>query len=431
MFKHIIFIWIVSLSILSNAYAQEICPLPQNIKPKGISSLKYFKTIAVFDEGRIEPVDTYARNFLIQLSGKNSFNHEPAIRWLAKLLFAPEIIRNDKVFLINSAEVLSKLAIIPQTGDLYSFSQIEPKLGFLIDLARSSHEIRKGDRNVFGRDIIRLYKNIVVYTNLANSFAFAVPSIDFQVNNEDVVLLLELPNGRNLYSFFDIASKSEDIMLATESVDQKDIEDRSPKEKELLRLLGNLFRWSMEYENNAFQIIPTFDLQDYSLLSPWKAINSDFQKKEIQNELNYLRNIVVHYWNGEQVQFDMALKLFQSSLINRVDSSEGEKFGGLKFKIEIFNNQLNPLWWVKMLYGSAVLLSFLGLFFKKMPLRYILMLLVLLGFVFHLWLVISSAIVMSRSPLENPYEFFSLLGLMSVFVGFVIVAWKRGKRLVI
>lgn len=428
MFKSTIFIWIILLGLLTRVYAQEICPLPQNIKPRGISSLKYFKTIAVFDKGRIEPLDTYARNILIQLSGKNSFNHELAIRWLAKLLFAPEIIRNDKVFLIKSSEVLSKLAIVPQRKNLYSFSQIEPKLEILINLARSAHEIKEGDRNVFGKEVIRLYQNIVVYTNLANSFAFAVPSIDFQVNNEDVVLLLDLPNGKNLYSFFDIASKSEDIMSATESVDEKSIDARSAQEKELLHLLGNLFRWSMEYENNAFQIIPTFDLKEDSLLSPWKAINSDFKKEEIQRELKHLRNVVVHYWNGEQVQFDMAIKLFQSSLMQRVDSSEGENLGGLKFKIELINNQLNPLWWVKMLYGSAIFLSFLWLFFKKVFLKYILMVLVFLGFVFHFWSVISSTIIMSRSPLENSSELISFIGLLSVFAGLTVVIWKKGKH---
>ena len=278
MFKRVIFIFIISWGVLSNTYAQQICPLPQNIKPKGVSSLDSFKRITVLGDERISTVDSFARNMLIRFSGKASLDEKSAVDWFTKLLFASESTRKDKVFRINN-EVLMILEISSEQKGLYSYAEIEPSLQKLTNLAEASSEIEEHNRNAISNDILSLYQNITLYTDLANSFAFAIPSTDFQVNNEDVVRLLNLPNGKNLYSFFDIASKAETIMSATESVDQKAIEERTPQEEESLRLLGNLFRWSMYYENNAFRIIPSFDPRDNSLFSTWGAINADFKKK--------------------------------------------------------------------------------------------------------------------------------------------------------
>lgn len=407
-----------------NIYAQQICPLPQNIKPKGLSSLESFKRITVLGDERILTVDSFARHMLVRFSGKNSFEGKSAVDWLAKLLFASDTTRKDKVFRINN-EAVTILGISSEQNDFYSYAEIEPGLQKLTNLAEDSNDIEENHRNTISNDILFLYQNIALYTDLANSFAFAIPSTDFQVNNEDVVRLLNLPNGKNLYSFLDIASNAEAIMSATESVDQKTIEERTPQEEELLRLLGSLFRWSMYYENSAFRIIPTFDPQDSSLWSPWEAINLDFKKERIQEELNRLRNIVVHYWNGEQLQFDMAVRLFQNSIMNRIDSAEVKNFRGINFEMEIFNNQLNPLLWTKLFYSMALFTSMLSLLFKRTFLKYVALVLVILGFMLHAWAVTSFAIIMSRLPFENYPELFSFIGLISILGGFVLIIWNK------
>ncbi len=427
MFKHIIFIFIFinSWGVLSNTYAQQIFPLSQNIKSKGISSLEYFKTMAILDQGRIKPLDTYARGFMVQFSGKNSFNQKPAIEWLAKILFSPGNTRKDKVFLINNAEVLSKLEIATEAKGRYSFAQIEPSLQKLIDLAKSAEGIKENNRNIFESDVIRLYQNIVLYTNLANSFSFAIPNIDFQVNNDDIVQLLNLSQGKNLYSFLDIASKAEAIMSATKNVDQKTIEERTLQEKELLRLLGNLLRWSMSYESSSVAMIPTLNPQDKFWSSPWEAINREFKNPEIEKEINFLRNLVVYYWNGEQLQFDMDVRAFQRSIKSRLVLSGEKNFNAWHFKIEIFNNYLNPLLWTKLFYGIALFMSILYILFKRTFFTYFSLFLLILGFILHAWAMISFTIIMSRPPVENYHEIFSSIGLVSILFGFVLIFWNK------
>lgn len=429
----VLYLFITGLIVIVSlkAFAQAICPLPQNIKSKGVASLESFKKIAIYDQGRIKPLDTYARNLMIQFSGKDSFNQKSAIEWLAKLLFAPGNTREDQVFIINNSEVLTKLGIPTETNNQYSFSQIEPVLQKLTSLAQSANGIEENNRNIIGEGIIRLYQNIILYTNLANSFVFAIPNADFQVNDDGIVQLLDLSQGKSLYSFLDIASKSEAIMSATDNVDQKVIEERTPQEEELLRLLGNLFRWSMSYENSSVAIIPAFDSQDKFWNSPWEVINREFKNPEIEKEIDFLRNLVVHYWNGEQLQFDMGVRLFQNSLMNRIDSSEVKTVRGLNFEVEIINNELKPLLWAKLLYGAVFFISILAILFKKSFLKYASLGLMIVGFIFHTWAVISLTLIMSRSPLENFHELFLLLSLTSILLGFILIIWNKKAHAVV
>src|SRR5689334_7042378 len=77
--------------------AQMVCPLDNSaFKPKEVKSLKSFAKIPILEEGRIKPLDTYARNILLRFSGRRSFEKKPAIQWLARLLFAPETTRKNK-----------------------------------------------------------------------------------------------------------------------------------------------------------------------------------------------------------------------------------------------------------------------------------------------------------------------------------------------
>ena len=111
--------------ITSFAMAQSICPLNSNaIKPKEVKSLESFRKIPILDNGRVKPLDTYAENILLQFSGRRSYEKTEAIRWLARVLFAPEMTREDKVFLINHPAILEDLKIPEEKKRRYSYAQL-------------------------------------------------------------------------------------------------------------------------------------------------------------------------------------------------------------------------------------------------------------------------------------------------------------------
>src|SRR3989338_5393540 len=109
MHRKILFFFYLFIIIALPAPAQPICPLDSSIKPRAAVSLDKFAALAVLNEGRVKPVDTYARTLLLQLSGKTSFGRQSAVQWLARLLFAPATTFEDKVFLINNPEIATAL----------------------------------------------------------------------------------------------------------------------------------------------------------------------------------------------------------------------------------------------------------------------------------------------------------------------------------
>jgi hypothetical protein len=76
-------------------------------------SVESMARMPVLEGGRIMPFDSHARLKLLQFSGKSSFQEEAALDWMARLLFRPDTVQGDQVFLINHPEVPEALGIDP------------------------------------------------------------------------------------------------------------------------------------------------------------------------------------------------------------------------------------------------------------------------------------------------------------------------------
>ncbi|HBR14205.1 MAG TPA: hypothetical protein DD723_01490, partial [Candidatus Omnitrophica bacterium] len=176
MLKKLLLFFCLAGVVATSATAQPICPLDSSVKPRAAVSLDRFAALAVLNEGRVKPVDTYARTLLLQLSGKTSFGRQSAVQWLARLLFAPATTFEDKVFLINNPETATALGVEPEPKRRYSFSRIEPGFAKLEELARMADKIEPKERSVVEQEILRVYQNVFLYDLHTRVFRFALPS---------------------------------------------------------------------------------------------------------------------------------------------------------------------------------------------------------------------------------------------------------------
>ena len=88
-----------------------------------LDSLVSLKPILIVDNGRTMPMDSYARNLLLRLAGRRSYQGMEPIEWLARVLFTPGEVREDTVFLIENPEVLVALGLDASEGrDRYSLA---------------------------------------------------------------------------------------------------------------------------------------------------------------------------------------------------------------------------------------------------------------------------------------------------------------------
>jgi len=422
-------------------------------------NLDAIKRIPILEQGRIKPLDTYARNVLLQFSGKTSYQRTPALAWLADLLWVPEKVASDKVFLINNPEVVLALGVLPDPHRRYSFSQLTTGFRRLQELAMASAQIPDKERTIVEKELRRVYENSLLYIDLSYSLRFSITHSDFIVNEPGVYETLQLPREQKEFSFLDIALKADLIKAITDSLEKKSPEIWTPVEKDIFRLLTNLYQWSLHYRNMPFKIIPPMDPNNEELLSPWDAISDEFKTPTIREEIIALNDLYMAFTQGSQEDFDRAGYGFVESVLIRA-----KHFRSIKFlSLEVFYNQLKPFAWAQALYVIALfccLINFLYPFssspsaqggsasdgnpshqgrgilnkLNSLPLvgslpagqagvregekfLGISLVLIILGFLTHTFGVISRILIMGRPPVTNLYETFIFVGWVSVVFG--------------
>jgi ABC-type transport system involved in cytochrome c biogenesis permease subunit len=143
----------------------------------GAFDLDGFGTLPVVSNGRIQPLDSLARNQLLAIQGKQRVPGEnpPAspVGWLAELAFTPQDADKRPVFQIHHDEVLGQFRLTQADGKSFSFVQLVPRLG---DLAEEVSRIAAKESQTWSpyeKALMKLWRNLGNYQQL--KFAIAHP----------------------------------------------------------------------------------------------------------------------------------------------------------------------------------------------------------------------------------------------------------------
>ncbi len=138
----------------------------------GAMPLEGLARIPVSAGGRTKPLDTYARNELLRMSGKQTYEGDggsrPAIEWLLELWTKPEAAAERRVFRIDHPDVRSLLALTDATRTRFSWSEIAPKLEEIFRQAQLASEISRKKQDPFQKQITDLYGKLSEYVQVQN-----------------------------------------------------------------------------------------------------------------------------------------------------------------------------------------------------------------------------------------------------------------------
>jgi len=132
----------------------------------GIKDFSNFKKIPVLDNGRLKPLDTFARSLLTQFSSQDHYEKQEASAWLASLFFNPDSTVNDKIFLIDDPDIAVALGIKSEQDRHYTPSQLLQSYPLLVKLQQAAEKIPEKDRSLVENEIIRVFDNISFYKDL-------------------------------------------------------------------------------------------------------------------------------------------------------------------------------------------------------------------------------------------------------------------------
>jgi len=372
----------------------------------GVNDFSNFKKIPVLDNGRLKPLDTFARSLLTQFSGKDHYEKQEASSWLASLFFNPDSTQNDKIFLINDPDIATALGVPPQQDRRYTPAQLQKAYRMLAQLQQAAEKIPEKERSLAENEIMRIFDNINLYADLSRSFLFAFPQSDFTINSQATKAKMGLPLDQTEFSFVDIATRADKINLS---------------DPELAQVSSNLFRWSQDYKGMPFTVIPSS--QDDKWLSAWEALTTNFSNEQIRQLVILWNNMAISYVQGNDVAFNMASHLYNTDIRDVLSKDDLKKVDN--FPLELFYQENSPFTWSIMFYIFAFIF-FVVSFASPNKLWYKLGLLsVIAGFIPHFLGLLMRIIIMARPPVSSLYETFIFVGLIAVFLGLMIEYYNK------
>ena len=386
-----------------------------------VESLDAFARLPVQEGGRVMPMDSYARQRLLQFSGKSTLDKRPAIEWLARLFFTPTNASEDVVFLVNNPEVLEAMRLTVTEGRRFSFSQLEPGLSRLQELAHKASEIESKERTALENEIVRLYHSLNGYVALMHGLGFALPSEDFSVTNPAARALLGLEPDQTRLSFLDIFLKGERLSPEVEVISKKEPGTWTADDKAIFDLSAALFQWSQFYRGLPPSIIPIHGHGQGQWIGPWDVLSMGFASDEIRAELVALKDMGLAYSEGRQADFNLAATWFERSVKTR--NAEERAWGTIS--LELLFNRLQPFARAEMLYGFAFVLGLIYMLAEKTWIRRASVILVLLALIPHTFGIVARMMIMGRPPVTNLYATFLFVAWVCVLLGLILEFFQR------
>ena len=146
------------------------------VRPPKPSSEGYdtpaFGRLPVLSGGRIQPIDTVARNSLRILSGKQvvrtSEGKLGATRWLTEVFFDSDQAAKRTVFKIDNPEVLGLFGWKQEQRKYFSYAELFPFLQAIEDQGQSAGEVEAAHRSPYQTGVLNLRNGLILYQRLAD-----------------------------------------------------------------------------------------------------------------------------------------------------------------------------------------------------------------------------------------------------------------------
>ena len=146
-----------------------------------------FGRMPITDNGRITPLDSLARNSLLEIHEKQTLNTEPwkgwnqhpkiitASEWLANVMMNPAVADNWPLFRVDNPDLISLLKLPEKDaakhsdGQNYSWNQIQPSLDVFEKESQRVQGVEPARRSAYENGIAKLHQRLTLYVQLKNT----------------------------------------------------------------------------------------------------------------------------------------------------------------------------------------------------------------------------------------------------------------------
>ncbi|MGO8676226.1 MAG: cytochrome c biogenesis protein [Limisphaerales bacterium] len=361
-----------------------------------------FGRLPILLNGRIQPMDSMARNSLLMISGRSTVRVKgspslSASAWLLEAMTQPKAADQRKIFRVQHPDLAGLLGATNAGLEYYSFNDLTNVLEQLENQARRVEESERSQgedadkaRTPFQKDLMHLYSSVVLYDRLKNNLE-PEGAEDFQ---------------SELQLFEQLALKPDTASQQTNA--------------ENARLRENFVqRYKRLVDYSYARVVPPLPGE---FRNAWKNVGAALASgSEIHPAVKYYATMASACNTGKAAEFNQALAGYRVWL--RENHLEAQL---KKASEEHFFNQIDPLSKSMVIYLAAVLLGCAFWINLSETTRHTGVALLVLAFVIHTIGLGSRMYLEGRPPVTNLYSSAVFIGWGSVALGMILERMFKG-----
>jgi ABC-type transport system involved in cytochrome c biogenesis permease subunit len=382
--------------------------------PKNPTEFKLdeFGRLPVLANGRIQPMDSFARNTLLTIHGtqtvRPSTNDSTQTRilsareWLLEVMANPEQADKRRIFRIENIDLRNLLGAREGRLGQIAFNELAPKITEVIKEAQQILDLEEETsrdpqlRNGYEKDLMHLYQSLILYKRLKN----AIQPEDTQDFKEELKTFRET------------------IPLALAAIRKQagDLSHANTNEAiKLLSLFMNRYqemtRWSHP------MLAPPLNIE--ADRDGWSSLGTNLllaiHSAEFHPAIEYFAAMTSSWHRNQPVEFNQAIAAYQQWLVQH-----GLEKELTKGRSEFFFNHLEPFYKATLIYIVALLLGCAFWLSFSPWLRTSAYSLVILAFVLHTGGLIFRMWLEGRPPVTNLYSSAVFVGWGAVLLGIIL-----------
>jgi ABC-type transport system involved in cytochrome c biogenesis permease subunit len=375
-----------------------------------------FGRLPILYHGRLQPMDSLARNSMLQLRDKQTLNLEPwkdwnehpkiipATEWLATLLMNPDVADQWPVFRVDHPDLIALLKLpgkdkaAHSDGKHYFWNQIQPSFDVL---DRESERVEKIDEtqwDAYDRAVMKMHNRLLLCLLLKNTLQ---PSDADNWNAELDDYERIMPAG----------AAALQAQQAGQKFDQT--------------VFDQFMQFARKFEFMAQTDTPLLVPPAHPRQSPddWtpvgKALVADAAGGHVDPAIRYYAAMATAFKNGGVSGFNQQMAEYRAWL--QPDFSHALN----KARYETFFNQMEPFYKAMVIYVLAGLLACISWFNLSETLRRSAVWLIVLAFVIHTSGLIFRMALEGRPPVTNLYSSAIFIGWGAVALGLVLEKFHK------
>ena len=373
-----------------------------------------FGQLPITANGRIEPLDSLARNSLLEIREKQTLNTEPwkawnenpkmvsADEWLANVMMNPAVADDWPCFRVDNPDLVSLLklpdkdAAKKSDGKHYSWNQIQPSLDTFGKENDRIQKIEAANRTAYENAITKMHERLQLYATLKN----AVQPQNTQDWPAELAMYEQLiPAG---------------VVAAQAQQAGKDYDQTN---------FNTFVAFIQEFQFMA-------NLEPPLILPPngtaqWRRMGDALLDAPRANGVGI--DAAIHAYAkmsgalaaNQSEEFNVALHDLRSQLANSQPKSLD------KARAEVFFNRMEPFYNAMVIYVLAGLLACFSWFNLSETLRRAAVWLIGLAFVIHTIGLVYRMVLEGRPPVTNLYSSAIFIGWGAVLLGLILEKFHR------